>query len=144
MRIFKTDDSHMFLITKWDASKEASRHDSLSEHLQRVDVETVEDVASILYTKGFTAFNNLKVSPGNKKIMQYCSGVISGSSIIKASPELKPIINRYPQTMWNWLYGNATKISAEINTHLELIPKPKPPKNSFSDKLNHIFTKILN
>ncbi|MCX7086020.1 MAG: hypothetical protein NTY69_10845 [Methylococcales bacterium] len=144
MRIFKTDDSHMFLITKWDASKDASKHDSLPEHLQSVDVETVEDVASSLYTKGFSAFNNLKVSPANKNIMQYCSGVISGSSIIKASPELKPIINRYPQTMWNWLYGNATRSHHEINTHLVLIPKPKPPKKTFLDKINQFFTKILN
>jgi hypothetical protein len=139
LRVFKSDDAHMFLITKWDASAKQN----VQDQLQNVDVANVEAVANNLYTKGFAAFNNLSIELNQKNIMQYSSGIISGRSIIKSSPNLKPILNRYPQTMWNWLYGNATDNNSEINNRLVLIPKPIVPKKSFFDNLNNLITRIL-
>ncbi|CAN4276807.1 hypothetical protein MCEMSEM29_01932 [Methylophilaceae bacterium] len=140
LRVFKNDDSHMFLITKWDATGK----DELSERLEFVAVEDVEAVAANIYTKGFAAFNNLKLDIWQKSLMQYSSGIMSGRSIIRASPELKPILHRYPQTMWNWLYGNATRNNQEIGKAIVLLPKPIPPKKNFIDFLNEIVHKILN
>ena len=140
LRVFKNDDAHMFLITKWDASGK----DDLIERLEFVAFEDVESVASNVYTKGFAAFNNLKLDMAQKNLMQYCSGIMSVRNIIKASAELKPILNRYPQTMWNWLYGNATKNDLEIAQALVLLPKPIPPKKTFIDYINEIIHRVLN
>jgi len=139
LRIFKDNDTHMFLITKWDASAK----NNILGHLQFVETVDVETIARTLYTRGFAAFNNLHIDPNQKNIMQYCSGLISGKNIIKANSELKPILDKYPQTMWNWLYGNATELNSETNRRLALIPKILPPKKSIFDHISFLINKIL-
>lgn len=137
LRSHKENDSHVFLITKWDAHPKSKK--STSEHLRFVDPGDVEDIAKTLYTRGFVAFNNLNINSNQKNLMQYCSGIISGREIIKATPELQSILNRYPQTMWSWLYGNATINNADIRRRLEIIQKSPPPKKSIFDFINSFF-----
>lgn len=120
-RTFKSSDHHMFLVTKWDAYTDQGLE--IADILANPDMAAVEEFANEKYTQGFAAFKGLPLESNQKTIMQYCSGLISGRAIIKPSKEMTPILYRYPQTMWNWLYRNASE-------GINLIPKPLPPKET--------------
>lgn len=121
IRTIKSQDSHMFLVTKWDAYTEQDKE--LFDVLANPELGKVEEFANEKYTQGFAAFKGLSIDSSQKSIMQYCSGLISGRSIIKPSKELTPVLNKYPETMWNWLYKNASG-------GVLLFKKPPPKKES--------------
>lgn len=144
MRTFKGDDSHMFLMTKWDACKRWEGDRDLIQLLSDIDALELEEAMKVSYLKGFSAFNNINVEKHQKNIMQYCSGIMIGREIVKANAEIKGVIDRYPQTMWNWLYGNATICHPSINTRLQLLPKPRPPRKGLIDLIHDSIESLLN
>ena len=130
----KSEDSHMFLVTKWDAH--TNENDEIFEILGNPDLAEVEEFAKSKYTQGFAAFKGIRIGQSQKSIMQYCSGLMSGRAILKPTKELRPILYRYPQTMWNWIYSNATE-------GVELIARPAPPKVSIWQSAMRLLNKIL-
>jgi hypothetical protein len=134
IRTFKSYDNHMFLVTKWDAYTDQGLE--LIDVLANPDLNKVEEFATEKYTQGLAAFKGLPLSSSQKSIMQYCSGMISGRAIIKPSKELTPILYRYPQTMWNWLYKNASGGAV-------LLPKPPPIKETFFQIIMKWINKIV-
>ena len=57
--------------------------------------------------------------------------------------ELEPILNKYPETLWNWLYGNATELNSAIQRREILIPEPLPPKKTIIDFLGDLLLFLL-
>lgn len=135
MRTFKKNDAHILLMTKWDACKRWEGERDLVQLLSDIDSAELEETLRIAYLRGFTAYHNLGVPNSQKKILQYCSGIMQGRNIVKANAEVKQILERYPQTMWNWLYANATACSPEIGSPLELLPRHTPPRKGLVDYL---------
>lgn len=130
----KSEDSHMFLVTKWDAH--TNEDAEIFEILGNPDLAEVEEFANSKYTQGFAAFKGLRLGLNQKSIMQYCSGLMSGRAILRPTKELRPILYRYPQTMWNWIYANATD-------GIELIARPAPRKLSIWQHALRLLNKIL-
>jgi hypothetical protein len=40
--------------------------------------------------------------------MQYSAGVMSGDARVDIPAHLQPIMQKFPKTLWGWLYSNAT------------------------------------
>jgi hypothetical protein len=139
LRIVKKDDKHMLLITKWDVF---SKDDPLVG-LENVDISELKQFATTVYRKGYTALNNLNINSDQREILPYCSGRMSGRDILVPPTELEPILNKYPETLWNWLYGNATELNSAIQRREILIPEPLPPKKTIIDFLGDLLTKIF-
>lgn len=143
-RAFKEEDSHLFLMTKWDAHQRNNGHSSLENTLTNVDPQDFEAILKKLYLKGYTSFNNINIDIKQKSQMQYCAGIMSGREIIQANEDVREILKRYPQTLWNWLYANATRCHPRMQKKaLQLFPKPTPARKNMLDHLNSLFDRIL-
>jgi hypothetical protein len=143
VRAFKTDDAHIFLMTKWDACGKNNGQRPIEDWLMNVEKADLETAIKGLYLKGFTAFNNINIRLDQKAQMQYCSGIMSGRDIIRANSEFRQILNRYPQTMWNWLYANATRCHSEIGKAKTLLPRPAMKAKSLGERLQELIDKVL-
>jgi hypothetical protein len=140
VRVAKHKDRHLLLVTKWDAH--AVPGDSNSDGgdvFVEPDLKLVNDVARKKYPQAYTAFKNLSLetAPAHaKQIMQYCSGVVSGRRVKRTDDEIDHMLQRYPRTLWNWIYRNATE--------RELYPKPEPQAATLGQRINSLVHKFLN
>lgn len=130
VRPFKTDDSHMMIMTKWDARKPNGQHESLEEALLNVSDESLSSALVSQYQQGFSVFNSLKIPKDRKRLMRYCAGIMREREVVPPkTPELQAALNQYRQNLWNWIYSNATRTSPDISESIPLFdpPKTKPP-----------------
>jgi hypothetical protein len=95
-------DKHLFILTKWDAHTRSI-----------VDKEFVKPqrgkVSHLIYErfpKSWTLFQTMQVEEAQS--MQYSAGVMSGDARVQTPHHLRPIMNRFPQMLWGWLYANAS------------------------------------
>lgn len=134
LRTAKGLDSHLLLVTKWDAYKK----DGLD--LKEVLTNTRSDVELFVndkYSQTFAAFKGLSLAPTQRTLMQYCAALMSGRSIVRASDELRPVLYRYRRKLWNWLYKNASGYA------VELIHEPPPPRMTLLERLHAMIGAIL-
>jgi hypothetical protein len=143
IRGFKKDDAHLFLMTKWDEYCKKRGESSIEEGLMHVDISELEDTIKTSYLRGFTAFNNIKIDISQKYQMNYCSGIMRGREVVRPNQENREILNRYPMTVWNWLYKNATRCNPDIGIPETLIPQPKPIKKTLYDYMTLVIDKII-
>ncbi|PWF55731.1 hypothetical protein C7C56_000330 [Massilia glaciei] len=107
MRTAKGKDHHLYLLSKWD----------LYTHEKCADTEfyaptpgSIHKLLGERFNQSWSAYQAmpLGVASDRRNYMQYCSGLIGGKNILGVDDEIKKIIDRYPRTLWNWLYQNAT------------------------------------
>lgn len=102
LRQHREFDRYLFILTKWDA------------HMRSiVDKEFINPPRGMIsyliserFPKSWTLFQNMQ--PGEAQSMQYSSGVMSGNARVEIPDHLKPIMQKFPQMLWRWLYANAS------------------------------------
>jgi hypothetical protein len=139
-RLARDNDAHMLLVTKWDSFRKGSL--GLKDILTNTKADAEEYVNSH-YKNAFAVFKGLALQPTQLSLMQYCSGLISGRTVIRPSDEIRPAVNRYPRRLWNWLYLNATRTSKEPGYTTVLIPDPPPPRPSILQWLHELVSRIV-
>lgn len=139
LRVYREDDDHVFLVTKWDIATKNNPIDGLSN----IDEDQLVGFAENIYRKGYAALQNLHIHKDQRAILPYCAGIMHGRTIIKPNDVLRPIIDVFPKKLWNRLYGNATKCNLDIGNKLILIEAPIPPKKTMFDLMGNLINKIL-
>jgi len=116
-RVQRNLDKYLFLLTKWDAHTQSIIEKDFIDPRHGV----VSKLISERYPKSWTLFQNMQ--PTVVRCMQYCAGIMSGNVRVPIPQHLKPIMNRFPQRLWQWLYFNSSGGA-------ELFVSPKsPPKH---------------
>jgi hypothetical protein len=70
--------------------------------------------------------------------MQYSAGLMSGDARVDIPEHLKPIMNRFPQMLWRWLYANSTSIDLFTSGIKDIQPLGAAPKFSLSGFLRKL------
>lgn len=120
-------DSHLFLFTKWDLY--AKPH-AAGEKFSQPDPEELSALLYERFNQSWTAFQSMAIgdTKGRRSYMQYCAGLISGNEVRRMEDEIRPILQRYPRTVWNWLYTNATTKDGQPGQALFRDVLPVPPR----------------
>lgn len=120
-------DSHLMLVTKWDAHS--------SEGLDSVEAlhDDPEEVAAFVsqrYSQAFISFRGLGLEASNVALNGYCAGQISGNNVIRAGhdSEMREAILRYPIGLWRWIYRK----TLETNGGVGVDPFPVKRSSPFS------------
>ena len=110
VRVDKSNDRHLLLVTKWDAHRPAD--------LDPVDAlyDDPADVAAFIaarYAQAWASFKGLNLRPDQMATNGYCSGQISANNVIKAGPndDRGDAIRRYPVGLWRWLYRSTLELA---------------------------------
>lgn len=94
-------DKFLFVLTKWDA------HTSIVEkEFVNPPRGMVAYLISQRFPKSWTLFQTMQT--GDAQSMQYSAGIMSGDARVETPKHLQPIMNRFPQMLWRWLYSNCT------------------------------------
>lgn len=101
-------DKYLFVLTKWDAHTRSIIEEDFSNPPRGL----VAHVISERFPKSWNLFQSMQT--GETLSMQYSAGIMSGGSLVKVPPHLKPIMDRFPKALWNWLYRNSTDESHEL------------------------------
>ena len=139
IRVFREDDDHVFLVTKWDVSTKNNPINGLAN----IDEEMLIRFAEETYRKGLAALRNLHIDNTQRTVLPYCAGMMEGRTIIRPTTQLGLIIDVFPKKLWNRLYGNATKCDLEIGRRLELIPQPSAPNRTIFSLMGGLVNKLL-
>jgi hypothetical protein len=83
------------------------------------------------YPRSWALFRNMQA--GDAQSMQYSSGIMSGDARVDVPQHLKPIMHRFPQMLWRWLYSNVAD-GAEL-----FVAQPKEDKASGGDSKVNVF-----
>jgi hypothetical protein len=129
-------DQHLYLLSKWDRYARPNGPDNKFSHPDRQEMESLLDEK---FNQSWPAYQNmaLRQPAGRRSFMQYCAGQFSGQEIRRIDEDLKPIMYRYPRTVWNWLYGSAMAINGNpgLTLYRDVLPPPPPPKPSLWDRI---------
>jgi hypothetical protein len=103
-------DSLLFLLTKWDVHADPI-NDARFGYLNAADVA---DVLQQKYPDSWNAFQSMPRSMRNDRryFMQYCAGYLVEEANRPPPESQRDIFERYPRTLLNWLYGNATRVTS--------------------------------
>lgn len=101
-------DRHLYLLTKWDVHTRLGVQD---KEFMAPDVERMRRLLETKFPQSWTAFQNLLLGdpPGRRLFMQYSAGLIDNNLVRHVADRDRPALDRYPRTLWNWLYGNAAR-----------------------------------
>lgn len=114
------EDSLLFLMTKWDVYANPLTNSRFGQ-LEPSDVSQVLDRQ---YPDSWRAFQAMPRPLRNDRrfFMQYCAGYLVDEANHAPPAKQKDVFERYPRTLLNWLYGNATRtVSANGRTSRERI-----------------------
>lgn len=109
-RLTKAWDFHLFLLTKWDRLvRPLDNPDSLTD----VDSDLVKAELGRKYDDAWQTFRTLPLSgPSVRRFfMQYCSGLIVNATLQRPHDWFGDDFDRYPKTLLNWIFENATQVS---------------------------------
>lgn len=95
-------DKYLFVLTKWDAHT-GSIVEKEFIHPPR---GMVSHLIAERFPKSWTFFQNMQSAEAQS--MQYSAGIMSGDARVEIPQHLKPIMNRFPQMLWRWIYANST------------------------------------
>lgn len=140
-------DFHLFLLTKWDQAVG-------SKTIRKFDYLTPEDVEREITSKfpnAWGAFGSLPVQGAameRRAFMQYCSGYFVAGKSARPPNDRKASFDRYPLTVLNWLYGNATRETVDVDDTtvvlrrilFESVLHPKEPKLTLTERALRILT----
>lgn len=126
VRVDKSNDRHLMLVTKWDAHRPTD--------LDPVDAlrDDPADVAAFInerYSQAWGSFKGLNLRPDQMARNGYCAGQISANNVIRAGPndDRGEAIRRYPIGLWRWLYRNTLTLADAIPVD----PFPTPRRSPF-------------
>lgn len=134
VRIDKSADRHLLLVTKWDAHRPVGVDpvDALLDH--------PDDVAQVIasrYAQAWSAFKGLALRPDQMGLNGYCAGQISGGNVIRAGAgdDRGEAIRRYPKGLWRWIYRHTLELAAVAP--VDPFPTPKPGAFAWVGRLLH-------
>ena len=122
-------DFHLFLLTKWDCKAPPLADDA---GFSVVTAAKVEQLLEERYPNSWPDYQGLTLkTTGRRFFMQYSSGHIVQDRVKVPPQRHRSAFDRYPRTVWNWLYGNATltQIDADhgrerANLFPDVMPRP--------------------
>jgi hypothetical protein len=111
IRVNKSRDSHLLLVTKWDAHYDTKKQE---EELDMADIlaDTYEDVADFLrqnYPQALAALNSLHIGESQRMVTNYCAGLITGLVITPSTKDIetRDAIRSHQKKLWRWIWRNA-------------------------------------
>lgn len=135
-------DYHLFLLNKWDCYAPPLQD---NPQFSVVTDTLVDDLIGELYPNAWPNYEALSLqTTGRRFFMQYASGHIVGDQVRVPPQRHRSAFDRYPRTVWNWLYGNATQTevgAAGARTRETLFPDvlPRPARREpFWEKLSRM------
>jgi hypothetical protein len=114
-RGFGSKDSLLFLLTKWDVFANP-RHENPA--FATVRGEQVRQLLSERYPDSWNAFQAIPrpLESEGRWFMQYVSAFYGDSGVAVPPRDLAPLFERYPKTLANWIYGNATRETVTLSS----------------------------
>jgi hypothetical protein len=115
VRQMRRSDFHLFLLSKWDQCVSPLDVNGKFESPSAVDVSRVLDER---YKQAWGAFQALPLegpAQGRRAFSQYTAGYFRQSRPAPAPDNLEKAFRRYPRTVLNWLYGNATQFRFAVD-----------------------------
>ncbi len=130
IRVDKRADTHLMLVTKWDAHDSAQGKNAV---LEDVDHAEVQAFAHDRYDKAVTALCGMGLDPHQVKISEYCAGLINerGVVVIRRDNELRSLVMSYPKRLWTFLYRAALQTRGLVDQD----PFPPPPSRKWWEVL---------
>lgn len=133
-------DSHLFVLAKWDICSPPLPGEGFGS-------VTRGRVASILaerYPNAWPRYQGLPLQRGHRFFMQYSAGHIV-ENLFREPPAMhRETFERYPQTILNWLYGNATGSQGLGGSPRKVlfpaIAPPSPSRTSLVDRIARFST----
>lgn len=95
-------DSYLFVLTKWDAHTRSI----VEKEFIHPPRGMVSHLIAERFPKSWTYFQNMQSTEAQS--MQYSAGIMSGDARVEIPRHLNPIMNRFPQMLWRWIYSNST------------------------------------
>lgn len=107
-----SQDFHLFLLNKWDCYAEPLADSPL---FSNVSAQIVESIINDRYQYSWPNYKALALnSTGRRFFMQYTSGHIINHLVAPPPQRHRAAFDRYPRTLLNWLYGNATESEVDV------------------------------
>jgi hypothetical protein len=143
IRVNKSRDSHLLLLSKWDAHFDFKKQEQELE-MSEILIDTYDDVFYFLnetYPQALAALNSLQVQPFQRLSTNYCAGLITGRHIspITKDIETRNAIREHQKKVWKWIWRNS------VNDPLVAVdPFPKGKSaNSFKRLIDDILKKLF-
>ncbi len=111
IRIHKNRDSHLLLVSKWDAHYDTKKQDeevAMSEVLS----DTYADVEVFLrqtYPQALSNFQSLSAPKDQRLVTNYCAGLMTGRTIQPLTEDLetRAAIRANQKKVWRWVWASA-------------------------------------
>jgi hypothetical protein len=119
-------DKYLFILTKWDAHTRSIIDKDFNDPPRGLVAHLINE----RFPKSWTLFQTMQT--GRALSMQYSAGVMSGNQRVDIPENLKPIMQRFPKYLWDFLYYNATngmKLFVEKNRIKTSGDSPLPEKS---------------
>ena len=130
VRLDKSRDRHLMLVTKWDAHKVPG---SDLYGVLNGPSDAALPFVSQNYGQAYAAYRGLNLREDQCNLTVYCSGLISGQDVLTLSMDndLRPSVLRFPRRLWGWLYRHALEDAGNINVPYGPFPGDIDPRPSF-------------
>lgn len=130
IRVDKSQDRHLLLISKWDAHLEKKKHEELIS-ISEVLLDTDSDIEPFLretYLQALSEFKSIQVESPQRLITNYCAGLMTGRKVqpVGSNPEISYAIRSHQKKLWSWIWSSATGFSVN--------PFPEPKPMSLTDR----------
>lgn len=137
-----SQDFHLFLLTKWDCKAEPLADDP---SFSVVTARKVEANLAERYPNSWPNYQGLALKTnGRRFFMQYSSGHIVKNRVKVPPQRHRSSFDRYPRTVWNWLFGNATLTQLDTDHPRErttlfpdVLPQPRKPV-TFTERISRV------
>lgn len=133
IRVNKSRDFHLLLITKWDAHYDEKKQE---EELEMAEIltDTYDDIETFLrrtYPQALAALSSLQVDDIQKMSTNYCAGLITGRVISPNTKdnETRDAIRSHQRKIWKWIWRNAI---GEPGSSVDPFPKQKAQRGLFA------------
>jgi hypothetical protein len=133
IRVDKTNDMHLMLITKWDAHDPGS---DIIDTLSNPDFAEIERTATVRYGQVLTSLQGMGLRKEQVKMQAYCSGLMNEGGVLNLNHnnQLRPIVLEYPKKLWSFIYENALRNAGISPASPFPSPKPTPIWQRFLDR----------
>jgi hypothetical protein len=127
IRIDKSRDRHIMLVTKWDA------HRPPQSTTLDVLLDSADDVQPFLeqhYTQALATYGGITIPSNSLFLANFCAGLMTDRNVLslRVDSELRPAVLRYPLALWAWLHSNALRDRGEIASGLFSVTEDRAPK----------------
>ncbi len=148
LRRLRRNDFHLFLLSKWDQYAAPMDGRPLFDQVDPVDVDTV---LGDRYPQAWGDFQSLPLegeAKDRRAFTQYSSGYFVDGFPATPPASFDASYLRYPRTVLNWLYGNATqfKVTDEERAFTlrkilfdDVVP-PTEPRVTLTDRMAALLT----